>query len=136
MAHLEQSEVITALMEDGMDDDVRQRQRERFELLSVLYDLSPGSAGVTHSYALVRSRITFEKQRGWEHTSYLHREGLLRMGNEWLEITHAGLKEVERARERPGLATEHFEPAVIYHFHGPVGAVQTGPGATAQVVQN
>ena len=58
------------------------------------------------------------------------------MGNGWLEITHAGLKEVERARERPGLATEHFEPGVIYNFHGPVGAVQTGPGATAQVVQN
>jgi hypothetical protein len=122
-----------------MDREVQQRQRERFELLSVLYDLSPGEEGVTHDYARVREQITFDPARGWQHAQYLHQEGLLRLGNLWLEITHAGLKEIERARERPDQPTKHFEAGVtnyIFNVNAPVGALQTGSGATAHVGQH
>src|SRR5207245_10926981 len=50
-------------------------------------------------------------------------------------------KEVEDSIRRPDRDTEHFSTGILrtvieQHFHGPVGAVQTGEGSTAHVVQN
>jgi hypothetical protein len=40
------------------------------------------------------------------------------------------LRHAEAKGQQPG------SPQPVFHFHSPVGAIQTGPGATANVVQN
>lgn len=76
--------------------------------------------------------------------SYLEREKFVRSitddaGYETLyKVTHQGIKEIERVHLTPERGTDRFPPQVIQNlnFHSSVGAVQTGPDATAYVTQN
>lgn len=52
------------------------------------------------------------------------------------KIAHLGVKEIERSMQKPEEPTEHFPPQIIQNFTGPVGAVQTGTHATANVTQD
>ena len=54
-----------------------------------------------------------------------------------MQITHAGIKEMEQSRQDPHEPTQHFPPAVsVMNFHGPVigSPIQSGsPGAHQEV---
>ena len=68
---------------------------------------------------------------------YLLAEGLIRMHGTGYSarLTHEGVKEINEAVKHPNQPTLHFVVRVIQHFHGPVGAVQSGSDATANVKQ-
>jgi hypothetical protein len=70
---------------------------------------------------------------------YLSAEGLVKQlsGNAppLIQISHRGVVEVEESVINPSKPTEHFLAQVIQHFHGNVGAVQTGKQHVANVTQ-
>ncbi len=65
------------------------------------------------------------------HTSWGH------LSPYYVQITHAGIKEIEQSRQAPREPTQHFPPAVsVMNFHGPVigSPIQSGsPGAHQEV---
>lgn len=67
---------------------------------------------------------------------YLKGEGLLKTSNLVLELSHPGKVEYERSLAKPDAPPRHFPGQVIQQFNAPVGAVQTGAPAPANVVQN
>jgi hypothetical protein len=77
------------------------------------------------------SEVTFHNA-----VQYLKGEGLLKTSNLMIELTHTGLVEYELSLERPDAATEHFPVQVIQQFNAPVGVMQTGTHAMANIVQN
>ena len=66
---------------------------------------------------------------------YLTDEGLASKSNLVVSLTHEGIVEFEDSLRSPTESTTHFPAPVIQHFHGPVGAVQTGAQSITNVTQ-
>jgi hypothetical protein len=115
--------------------NLQEKQRRRYLVLSKLYELTDGEPVRLAEADAVREATGFDEVIFHEAVQYLRGEGLLKTSNLVLELTHAGIVEYERSLERPDVPTEHFPVQVIQQFNAPVGAVQTGTHATANVVQ-
>lgn len=115
--------------------NLQEKQRRRYLVLSKLYELTDGEPVRLAEADAVREATGLDEVTFHEAVQYLRGEGLLKTSNLVLELTHAGIVEYERSLERPDAPTEHFPVQVIQQFNAPVGAVQTGTHATANVVQ-
>lgn len=114
--------------------NLQEKQRRRYLVLSKLYELTDGEPVRLAEADSVREATGLDEVTFHEAVQYLRGEGLLKTSNLVLELTHAGVVEYERSLERPDSPTEHFPVQVIQQFNAPVGAVQTGTHATANVV--
>jgi hypothetical protein len=115
--------------------NLQEKQRRRYLVLSKLYELTDGEPVRLAEADAVHEATGLDEVTFHEAVQYLRGEGLLKTSNLVLELTHAGIVEYERSLERPDVPTEHFPVQVIQQFNAPVGAVQTGTHATANVVQ-
>ena len=115
--------------------NLQEKQRQRYLVLSKLYELTDGEPVRRVEADAVREATGLAEVTFHDAVQYLRGEGLLKTSNLVLEITHQGLVEYERSLEKPDAPTEHFPVQVIQQFNAPVGAVQTGAHATANVVQ-
>jgi hypothetical protein len=116
--------------------NLQEKQRQRYLVLSKLYELTDGEPVRLVEADEVREAMGLTEVTFHEAVQYLRGEELLKTSNLVLELTHKGLVEYERSLARPDAPTEHFPVQVIQQFNAPVGAVQTGAHATANVVQN
>lgn len=114
---------------------VRDRESRRYRVLRRLYDMSGANVDRGVPYNRLQEAEGLDEQSWWAVHDYLKAEGLIREGTH-IEITERGVDEIERSRRSPQLSTEHFSSHVIQHFHGNVGAVQTGSNSTAVVNQH
>lgn len=114
---------------------LQEKQRQRYLVLSKLYELTDDSPARRVEADAVREATGLSEVAFHDAVQYLRGEGLLKTSNLVLELTHAGIVEYERSLEKPDAPTAHFPVQVIQQFNAPVGAVQTGAHATANVVQ-
>lgn len=116
--------------------NLQEKQRQRYLVLSKLYELTDGHPVRRVAADAVRETTGLTEVTFHDAVQYLRGEELLKTSNLVLELTHQGLVEYERSLEKPDAPTEHFPVQVIQQFNAPVGAVQTGAHATANIVQN
>ncbi len=120
-------------------EHLRKKQADRYAVLRAVYDLTDGRRFFAVAPEEVAERTGLPVDAFLEVSSYLEDEGLLEPAatDGSVFITHAGVVEVEASITRPDLPTDHF-PLLVFHqtFNAPVGAVQTGAGATAAVRQD
>jgi hypothetical protein len=131
-----------------LDHNIRmikqENQAKRLSLLRLLYDFSSGQRCIV-AVSFLTEGLKSDEYEILETAFYLSEEGLLNIGQNQeqrmppgpnLCLTHKGIVEVERSIDHPSEATEHFSASVIQNFHGPVGAVQTGPQSEATIDQH
>lgn len=116
--------------------NLQDKQRQRYLVLTKLYELTDDKSLRRIDADALREATGLTKVTFHDAVQYLKGEGLLKTSNLVLELTHPGIVEYERSLEKPDAPTEHFPVQVIQQFNAPVGAVQTGPHASANVVQN
>ena len=117
---------------------VIRKQERRYQLLKELWNAVGGTEHKTVDFMLVAKDAGFDEQEATEIYDYFWGEGFFenRIVRWGVSLSHRAIVEMERSLSNPEKATEHFSTTVIQHFSGPVGAVQTGPGTTANVNQN
>ncbi len=125
-------------MNDVNLTSLQRKQRARLQLLRALYDESDGDTSAFVTYEGLYGQTGLPRNEAEAAFTYLVEEGLaVRRTIGHCGITQSGVHEIEDASAEPDHATEHFQSVVVQQvFHGPVGAVQTGPGAVANVQQN
>ena len=90
----------------------------------------------------IEETLPYSKLEIESSLTYLKGEHLVETAYETLnsgpsyKIAHLGVREIERSMQKPEEPTEHFPAPVNMYFNAPVGAVQMGSGATADVTQN
>ncbi len=124
----------------GDIDKVKELQRKRFEFLKRLYELSKGDMYFEGDMFIVGQELGLDKPTTFTVTDYLSDEGLLKytaLGG-LIGITHAGIKEVEKATAHPDKETEHFLPINVIQIGTMTNSqIQQGsPGATQVVTIN
>lgn len=120
-------------------ETLRRKQAERYAVLRAVYELTDGRRFCVAVPELVAERAGQPVDAFLENAAYLEDEGLLEPAAEdgSVFITHRGIVELEASIAAPERPTHHFPLLVLSQtFHGPVGAVQTGAGATAAVRQD
>jgi hypothetical protein len=135
----EERDALRAYGAWAREDEIKVQEREalRFKTLRRLYELSRGDAHRAVTFDNLQKAAGIDEDQWWAIFDYLTREGLMREAHSGaVAITARGVDEMERAEHRPDKATEHFSTQVTQHFHGAVGAVQTGSHSTAHVTQN
>ena len=117
---------------------VQARDADRLRVLQAIYDMANANTHGHVPMADVYEKAGLDYERGRAASDYLEAQQLLlgRAGHN-LSITHAGVDEAEHTLRRPTEPTAHFSSIVVNQvFNGPVGAVQTGEGAVANVQQS
>lgn len=123
---------------DGIEN-IKEIQKQRFQFLHRLYELSQGSIHHWENMFSIGQKLGLDRQSTSNVTDYLINEGLIKLKSRWfgglIEITHAGIKEVEEALTHPDRETQHFLPVNIIQVDTMIGSQiqQASPGAT-QVV--
>jgi len=118
---------------------LEEKQSARLRVLRALYEITDGSGMVLVDASELAQHTGLPQSAVEAAQEYLDKEGLIEiMSMDGVtQITHQGVTEVEAALQAPGRPTDHFSPLVIQNvFNAPVGAVQTGSGSTANVVQS
>jgi hypothetical protein len=119
----------------AMKIDLDQKQQLRYQLLAKLYELTEGSRRNRVDVDQLMDESGVERKAFYHVLQYLVDEGLAKRINLVAEITHEGIREMEESLQAPTESTTHFSAQIIQHFHGPVGAVQTGSQPVADVTQ-
>lgn len=121
-------------------ESIVQKQKVRYGLLLRIYELTDGDETQILNLEIPEGLEGLDSREALSALDYLAGEGLLKsLANEapLVSITHLGVVEVEKSLLSPKQPTEHFSPQVIQqHFHGAVGAVQTGNQNVANISQN
>jgi hypothetical protein len=114
------------------------RERQRYELLFAIYAAAEGDSGKFVPFDAVASHGGGSRVEACLALDYLIGEGLVvvRGSGPTVSITHRGIVEVEQSLRMPSAPTDHFASTTIMHFHGHVGAVQTGARSVANVLQD
>jgi hypothetical protein len=110
----------------NMTTDLAEKQRVRYQLLAKLYELSDGSRRNRVRVEDLMKESAIDRKDFYHVLQYLTDEGLASKSNLIVSLTHEGIVEFEDSLRSPTESTTHFPAPVIQHFHGPVGAVQTG----------
>nr|WKN35203.1 hypothetical protein K4G66_22760 [Tunicatimonas sp. TK19036] len=101
--------------------DIFEKEKRRFDLLKILYELSNGDADVGFSNELVPDGYDSE-------FTYLKNEGLTKwISRDRIVITHRGVIEYESALKNPNQSTEHFSYKTINIVN-----IQNAIGSTIQ----
>lgn len=136
---------FTAKGIDHMEDIVLKRDAQRLRFLREIYKLTEGNTSLglgeediekcSRSAGLSDSEAELACQ-------WLKNQGLLEPVTMYsVKITPEGVEEAEASFRRPNDPTDHFAANVVnvtnnYSISGNVGALQSGSGNTATVVQN
>ena len=116
--------------------DLAEKHKQRYTVLSKLYEACDGDRRKRVDYDELQQATGLERQTFHGTIRYLQDEGLLKKVNLVVELTHAGVVEMEQSFQQPKESTVHFPAQIIQQFHGPVGAVQNAPNSGANVHQN
>ena len=109
-------------------DDIKTK---RFRFLHRLYEESEGQENRFFSMFPLGADLKFDPNLTSAIAAYLKQEGLIRkedlgsLSGRSVAITHAGIKEVENAKENPNRSTTHFSPQSINYTIN----VQNSPNA-------
>jgi hypothetical protein len=118
---------------------IAERQKVRYRLLRALYRISDSNTLCSVNLAALADQEGIDRVQARVAHQYLVQERLIKFAGAGpslpVFITHAGVVEVEHSIQHPDRATPHFMVQVIQHFHGTVGAVQTGASSSATVKQ-
>lgn len=126
-------------------ESLKRKQEQRYAILRYMYivEFEEKNNRVDPFRAhLIALSLPYSEQEIESALTYLAGEHLARVvatymnGTKSYKLTHQGVKEIESSFQKPEEPTEHFPPQIIQNFNGPVGAVQTGTHATANVTQN
>ncbi len=95
--------------------DIKQIKKMRFDFLSTLYDEADRDIWKISFVAKIGDKLGFDAREAEKIAQYLHDEGLIEIidKDRHIRITHAGIREVEEAREHPEKPTDHFPKNVI-----------------------
>ena len=123
---------------NDMQQALIQKDEDRARLLHVLYDWTDGNPDARVSMTELCGRAGIPFERGRPALTHLRGQDLtLERSNHHVSITKWGAAEVERAIREPQGPSEYFSSLTVNNvFHGPVGAVQNGADAVANVVQH
>lgn len=116
-------------------DEINRKQRQRFMLLSHLYDKSGASQEARFCARDLATELGIERSQAVDIAEFLAHEGLVKF---WVDqpligITHSGIKEVERARTHPDEPTEHFRPLHVIFVNQMIGSqIQQGTSDSRQ----
>jgi hypothetical protein len=105
---------------------LKELEKQRFEFLAKLYDLSGGSGRARILMWEVGQQLNFNKEVVANTVDYLQGENLIQhvaLGG-YIAITHAGKKEVEQALGAPDKRTEHFSPIQVLNIGTLIGTVE------------
>lgn len=130
----------------GASGSLERRQEQRYAVLKHMYvvvEETNNSEKPFFEAGTIATALPYPEQEIESALTYLAGEHLAKKvgqtrlnGAKRYELTHQGVKEIERSLQTPNEATEHFSTQIVQHFHGTVGAVPTGIHATAVVTQN
>ncbi len=95
--------------------DIKQIKKMRFDFLNTLYDEADRDIWKISFVAKIGDKLGFDAREAEKIAQYLHDEGLIEIidKDRHIRITHAGIREVEEAREHPEKPTDHFPKNVI-----------------------
>lgn len=136
---------FTAKGIDHMESMVLKRDSQRLRLLREFYKLTDGDTHVgldSEDRAKCASAAGVSDKEAELAYQWLENNGLLEsLTLEHVRITPQGVEEAEMSFRHPHDATEHFGAQVVnvtnnYNISGNVGALQSGSGNTANIVQN
>lgn len=115
-------------------EKVEERERKRYALLKTVYDHEGDGTDAFLHYTVAFERAGLEEDEGHEILQYLMEKGLFT--NRGLELSHAGVVEMEKSVMDPETPTAHFKRGVVQRFYAAVGVLQNAAESTAHVVQN
>jgi len=125
--------------------DIEKRRAVRLRVMNAIFEASGASEDTTVSGPSLLEDLGLSDQELADACKYLQGEHLIRASNTawghaspfFVNITHTGIKEMERSHQAPDKPTPHFPPLVsVVNVHGPVigSAIQSGsPGAQQNV---
>jgi hypothetical protein len=106
--------------------DIARRSADRLRVMNAIFEAAEGSrmSHVSGGWLLANLGLSDEELGGI--CRYLEGEHLITAGREdWdhhtpfmILLTHAGIEEMERSRQAPDQATEHFPPISVIHVEG------------------
>lgn len=118
-----------------MPDTYEEKAIKRFQFLKKAYDDTDGNSLSRVMMWTVGDSLGFNRNETMKIYDYLVAEGLLEAAalGGWMNITHAGIVEIEEAEKTPEEATSHF-PANVINIHGNVtgAAFQVGNSDSTQ----
>lgn len=125
--------------------DIEDRRAIRLLVMNAIFEASGASEYATVSGPILLEDLGLSDQEFADACKYLEGEHLIRTSNVawghaspfYMNVTHAGIKEMERSHQAPGEPTTHFPPLVsVVNVHGSVigSTIQSGsPGAQQKV---
>ena len=125
--------------------DIGKQQENRLLVMKAIYDAAAGSEGNAVSGPHLLETLGLSDQELGDACRYLEGERLIKGTRTlWshltpytINITHRGIKEMEKSLQSPDKPTSHFPPAVsIIHVQGSLvnSPIQSGsPGAEQQI---
>lgn len=126
-------------------ENLKLKEEQRYAVLKYMYtavteeQLPKNLLFTASSMALILSYAESEIESALR---YLEGEQLIEYRQTMLNgqkrywLAHSGIKEIERSFQALDEAAEPFSTRTIQHFYGPVGTVQAGVHAKADVTQN
>lgn len=126
-----------------MNQRLEEKKQHRLIALETIYDLMDGRTdGACDSDEFFAKLETLGVSRNDTEAAmtWLSNEGLAKwVASGLIGITHAGVREVEGARDNPTAGTKHFASTVIHNvnnnFYGTVGGFQQGSNNSMHVAQ-
>jgi hypothetical protein len=125
--------------------DIEKRRANRLIVMNAIYETSEASENVSVTGQQLMDSLSLSDEELADACNYLKGEHLItELATLWghlspyaVNITHRGIKEMERSLQKPSEPTPYFPPALsVIHIEGNVtgSQIQSGsPGATQQV---
>jgi hypothetical protein len=116
--------------------DIARRRADRLRVMNAIYEAAEGSrmSHVSGGWLLENLELSDAELGGI--CRYLEGEHLITAGREYwghhtpfmIVLTRAGVEEMQRSRQAPDQATEHFPPISVIHIEGDAisSAIQVG----------
>jgi hypothetical protein len=106
--------------------DSAQRSADRLRVMNAIFEAAEGSRMSHVSGDWLLEHLGLSDEELGDICSYLEAEHLITAGREYwghytpfmILLTHAGIEEMERSRQAPNQATEHFPPISVIHIEG------------------
>ena len=125
-----------------MTDSAR-RSADRLRVMNAIFEAAEGSRMSHVSGDWLLEHLGLSDEELGDICGYLEAEHLITAGREYwghhtpfmILLTHAGIEEMERSRQAPNQATEHFPPISVIHIEGDAigSVVQVGSPRAHQV---
>ena len=124
--------------------DIARRRGDRLRVMNAIYEAAEGSRMSHVSGSWLLENLELSDEELGDICRYLEAEYLITAGREYwghhtpfmIVLTRAGVEEMERSREAPDQATEHFPPISEIHIEGDAigSAIQIGSPRAHQAV--